>query len=183
MKANQRNAMYYHRIFSKPDISYQAKVRVFKACVLPILLLYGLKSHAATIPMMRPLNYFCLCKLKSIFGLDYDAHTSYETMDGMLEELDIDWEWPMQKLQTQRIQFFMDKLEDEDIADLLTPKEGEKRPRGRPRFRMIDAIINDLKWANIKTYFTQNFRTGKRAKTIMWVCKLLRIEEPFIDPG
>ena len=152
-KANQRNAMYYHRMFSKPGISYQAKVRVFKACVLPILL-YGLKCHEATIPMMRSLNYFCLCKLKSIFGLDYDAHTSYETMDGMSEELDIDWEWPMQKLQTQRIQFYMGKLEDEDIVDILTPKEEEKRARGRPRFRIIDAIIDDLKWANIDKFCT-----------------------------
>ena len=45
----------------------------------------------------------------------------------MSEELDIDWEWPMQKLQTQRIQFYMGKLEDEDIVDILTPTEGEKK--------------------------------------------------------
>ena len=180
-KANQRYGMLYHRLFSKPDISYQVKIRVFKACVLPILM-YGLKCHAATITIMRPLNNFCLRKLKSIFGLQFDARISYERMEEMLEELDIEWEWPMHRLQTQRLQFFIDKLEDEEIVEILTPKKGEKRRRGKPRYRMIDAIKEDLKWDG-RIEFKKITQDLSRTKKIMWICKLLGIEKPFIDPG
>ena len=74
---------------------------------------------------MRPLKTFCLSKLKSIFGHHFDARISYERMDKILGELDIKWEWPMHR-----------------------PKKGEN-PTERPRYRMIDAIKEDLKWGGI----------------------------------
>ena len=100
----------------------------------------------------------------------------------MLEELDIEWEWPMHRLQTQRLQFFIDKLEDEEIVEILTPKKGEKRRRGKPRYRMIDAIKEDLKWDG-RIEFKKITQDLSRTKKIMWICKLLGIEKPFIDPG
>ena len=102
----------------------------------------------------------------------------------MLKEQDIEWEWPMHILQRQRLQFFTEKLEDEDIVEILTPKEGEKRPTGRPRYRMIDAIKQDLEWDGIDLeHLRQDFRTDCLAKKIMWACKSLGVEKPFIDPG
>ena len=186
-KASQANGRFYHKLWSKPNISYQVKIKVFKACILPVLQ-YGLKCHASTETMMKPLNYFCLRKLKSIFGLPFDAKISYEKMDEILESHKIGWEWPMRTLQRQRLQFFTRKLEDGEFVNLITPKQEDKRKTGRPRFRMIDAIIHDLwemKEIDYEVYITNDIRAndrGKRAKKVMNAC-ILSIEESFIDPG
>ena len=186
-KASQANGRFYHKLWSKPNISYQIKIKVFKACILPVLQ-YGLKCHASTETMMKPLNYFCLRKLKSIFGLPFDAKISYKKMDEILESHEIGWEWPMRTLRRQRLQFFTRKLEDEEYVNLITPKKEDKRKRGRPRFRMIDAIIHDLEelkgidYKVLKTDDIPDSDRGKRAKSVIWAC-ILSKDESFIDPG
>jgi hypothetical protein len=187
-KASQANGRFYSKLWSRSDISLKVKIKVFKACILPVLQ-YGLKCHASTVAMMRPLDYFCLRKLKSIFGLEYDAKISYKRMNEMLKDHEIEWEWPMRTLQRQRLHFFTQKLEDRDFVDLITPKKEDRRTRGRPRFRMIDAISNDLleikeiDYTFFKTYDITNNDRGKRAKKIMIACKTLSIDESFKDPG
>ena len=63
-------------LWGQTEVSVQTKVKVFKSIVMSVML-YALKTHKAMDAEMRPLRHFCLRKLKSLFGLNHDAHTSY----------------------------------------------------------------------------------------------------------
>ena len=108
-------------------------------------LLYGLKCHAFTRCGMKGLNWFCLRKIKSILGFDFDSKVSYQRIEAELSFLDIKWKWPQRRLQEQRLEFFLVSIKKKEFTDIVIPKDGLKRNRGRPRFRMIDAIKDDLK--------------------------------------
>ena len=188
-KASQAYGRFFHKLWSRSEISSKVKIKVFKACVLSVLS-YGLKCHAATETMMRSLNYFCLRKLKSILGLPFDAKISYEKMDEILVEHKIEWEWPVTTLQKQRLYFFTEKLKDEEITEILTPKKGETRRRGRPRFRMIDAIKDDL-WKveeidfdRYDEYYKNNFLKSERAKKVIYACMIISQDKKYsVEPG
>ena len=85
------------------------------------------------------------------------------------------WIWPSTRVQMQRLQFFTKSLNNQELVNILTPEEGAKRRVGRPRFRMIDAIINDLEdvvglcFADFKFH---EFSPKNRAKNVMFYCKL-----------
>ena len=93
---------------------------------------------------MTCLKYFCLNKLKRIFGLEYDAKTSYISMEDTLLSLGIKWKWPQRLVQEQRLAFLMRSIESQAFLEVISHKTRLKRKRGRPRFRLIDAIKNDL---------------------------------------
>ena len=61
-----------------------------------------------------------------------------------LKENDIDWNWPSKTIQKRRIKFFTKSLESKEIVEILSPDSSLKRKLGRPKFRMIDAILNDI---------------------------------------
>ena len=92
---------------------------------------------------MKNLNFFCL-KLKTIFGFDFDSHVSYDRIEAELGVFDIAWTWPAQYLKVSRLQYFVKMLGNEAIREVISPAKGLKRKRGRPRFRYIDAIGQDL---------------------------------------
>ena len=143
LKANQAFARFYHKLWNRANVSPNTKILVFNACIISILL-YGLKCHAATRRLLRKLDYFCLRKLKVILGLAYDAKVSYAEMSRKLKSFGIKWEWPGIRLQKQRLRFFLDSIKEPEIEEVMLPPFGCKRKIGRPKFRLIDALINDL---------------------------------------
>ena len=93
---------------------------------------------------MRSLNWFCLRKLKSLFGHEHDAHTSYKEMDKLLRKEEIKWRWPKEIISEQQLKFFLSQIQKNKIQSILIPEEELKCKRGRPRRRMIDAINEDV---------------------------------------
>ena len=78
-------------------------------------MLYAIKTHKAMAAEMRPLRHFCLRKLKSLVGLSHDAHTSYEDMDQILKEHQIEWKWPDRIIREQRLEFFSKQIRNKEI--------------------------------------------------------------------
>ena len=126
-------------LWGQNEISTCTKVKVFKAIVMSVML-YAIKTHKAMDAEMRPLRHFCLRKLKSLFGLSHDAHTSYEDMDQILKEHQIAWKWPDRIIREQRLEFFLKQIRRKEIGHILRPEEGVRRKRGGLKRRMIDAI-------------------------------------------
>ena len=75
---------------------------------------------------------------------DYNEKKSYHEIKQELSDLDIEWVWPSTRIKKSRLKFFTKSLENEDIRKLLTPDQKLKRKIGKPKFRMVDAILNDL---------------------------------------
>ena len=93
-------------------------------------------------------------------------------MSTLLNIHQISWEWPSRQLQKQRLKYFIKSLEDKEILQTLTPTSKLARKRGRPRFRLIDAIINDLEDMGNIIYKDQSLIYKSRAKNVMFICKL-----------
>ena len=142
-KANASINQLHHAVWRRDNLTYGTKIKVFKAAVRNILF-YGLKCHAISRITIKKLNFFCLNKLKSIFGFDFDSHVSYDQIEAESGVFDIAWTWPAQYLKVSCLQYFVKMLENEAIREVISPPKGLKRKRGRPRFRYIDAIGQDL---------------------------------------
>lgn len=175
-KANLVYCRFYNKLWCRNQVALKTKIRVFQACVMSTLL-YALKCHALTSCHLRTLDHFCLRRLKSIFGFEYDAHVSYGRIDMLMNLFRIDWKWPSERIRSSRLDFFCTKLADPTFVALLTPKKEDKRKRGRPRFRLIDAIVEDLKIIADIQYdeFTLPFivpGSHQRVYKVMWACKL-----------
>ena len=108
-KASQAYGRLLRNCFRRNILSLHTKLRVFDACVVSILT-YGLKCHEATRVILGRLDYFCLCKIKSIFGYAYDDEISYDRMLTEIREHLPNWKWPMFRVQQQRLKFFLDCL-------------------------------------------------------------------------
>ena len=113
---------------------------------------------------------------------------SYQRIEAELSFLDIKWKWPQRRLQEQRLEFFLVSIKKKEFTDIVIPKDGLKRNRGRPRFRMIDAIKDDLKdtegidFKRIVKVFRFHWKESMAFKVIA-ICENLietRIEEKLI---
>ena len=124
---------------------------------------------------MTKLDNFCLRKLKSFFGYEYDEKISYQTISSEIKTHLPKWIWPSTRVQMQRLQFFIKSLNNLELVNILTPEIGAKRKVGRPRFRIIDAIINDLEDIadlSFADYKFHEFSPKNRAKNVTFYCKL-----------
>ena len=141
--------------------------------------------HKKSVRPWVVLDFFCLRKLKIIFGYQYDAKVSYSRIESDLLIFNIQiWEWPSIKVQKSRIKWFTKSLENPEIVQILTPEPNLKRSLGRPRYRMIDAIAQDLidlkiisneitTYSEIIEIFKLN--QNQKAINIMYLCKLYEI--------
>ena len=142
-QANKAFGKFYHPVWKRSNLSYKTKIKLFDASMVSILS-YGLKCHAANSTTLRKLDNFCLRKLKSIFGFQFDDRISYARIDAELSFFNIPWKWPSLRIKKARISFFIQSLDKPSITQLLTRQPGEKRKRGRPKTRLIDVIVQDL---------------------------------------
>ena len=141
--AEKAYSLLRSKLWAQKSVDLETKITVFKAIVMSTLL-YGLKTHSLSDAKMKPLNWFCLRKLKSIFGIAHDAHTSYENMTKLLKDHEIKWKWPSEIIRKQRLHFFIHQIHKSDIRTILLPTKGLKRKIGGPKRRMIDAIHEDI---------------------------------------
>ena len=97
----------------------------------------------------------------------------------------IPWEWPSTRIRKSRLKLFTKSLSNSEFVETLTPNPTLTRPRGRPRFRMIDAILKDLDDFNILEFepncyeeLVKNFGLDKknRAMNVMYLCNLYKKE-------
>ena len=94
----------------------------------------------------------------------------------------IEWKWPRQRLQEARLGYFIECMKKSEFLDIIIPKDDMKRCRGRPKFRLIDAIKDDLEDV-AKIDFTQWEKIHKfnskssRAEKILTLCKLWEIDK------
>ena len=179
--ANTKFNQLYKAVWSRNNLSYSTKFKVFNAVVISTLM-YGLKCHNFTRREMKGLDNFCLRKLKSIFNYDFDAKISYKRLEAELSFFNIEWKWPRQRLQEARLGYFIECMKKPEFLDIIIPKDDMKRCRGRPKFRLIDAIKDDLEDV-AKIDFTQWEKIHKfnskssRAEKILTLCKLWEIDK------
>ena len=178
--AEKAYAILRTKLWAQPEVQVKTKVLVFKAIVMSTLL-YGLKCHSISEAKMRSLNGFCLRKLKSLFGHEHDARTSYEEMDKLLSKEEIKWRWPEEIISEQRLKFFLSQIQNPEIQSILIPEEGLKRKRGRPRRRMIDAINEDVERfydVDIRTFDLRphKMQSAKMARKVLYFCSLHHFE-------
>jgi hypothetical protein len=69
-----RNAIWYRK-----TISIEAKLRIFRACVMPVLL-YGSEVWSLTVAHERRLNTFYMICLRTIIGVNLGDRVSNETL-------------------------------------------------------------------------------------------------------
>jgi len=173
-RITQANASFnqlHAAVWKRSNLSYKTKVKIFNAVVMSSLL-YGLKCHALTRTTMKKLDFFCLNKLKCILSFEFDAKISYTHIQAELSFFNISWKWPRRRLQESRLQYFIKSMKNEEIRKIIIPEKGLKRKRGRPRFRYIDAIVNDLEdVGNIKYKEIQaSFHFKSRAEKVIGIC-------------
>jgi len=141
--ANVAYGKFYNSVWKRDNLSYKIKIKIFNASIISIMT-YGLKCHAANSKMLRKLDYFCLHKLKSIFGYEFDDKISYARIDAEMTFFNIPWQWPSKSVRKARVKYFIQSIENPEFVELLTPQPNEKRGPGKPRTRLIDVIIQDL---------------------------------------
>ena len=178
--ANTKFNQLYHAVWNRNNLSIKTKMKVFNAVIMSTLM-YDLKCHSFTRREMKGLDNFCLRKLKYILNYCFDVKVSYKRVIADLSVVNITWRWPRQRLQEQRLDYFLESLKNPDFVEIIVPKKDLKRSRGRPKFRLIDAIKDDLEdIANIDykrmealLHFDSKM---SRAEKIISICQLWEIE-------
>ena len=188
-KANSAFNKLYHKLWHRNNVSYNIKMKIFNACIISILL-YGLKCHEATNNQLLRLDSFCFRKLKAILGYSYDAKLSYSQLNTELSAFNIKWIWPSHRIHIQRIKYFTKQLQNSSLIQLLIPKASDKRRLGRPKYRYIDAIIDDLIYLDIFEIQNINYKEicnifnlkpNERAKNVMYLCTLYKYKIEKIE--
>ncbi|CAF3715602.1 unnamed protein product [Rotaria socialis] len=78
-KASRAFNMLRHVIWCRKTVSIQAKLRIFRACVLPVLL-YGSEIWSTTAAQEQRLNTFYLKCLRTIIGINLDDRMPNEQL-------------------------------------------------------------------------------------------------------
>ena len=156
-------------------------MKVFNAVVMSTLL-YAMKCHSFTRREMKSLDNFCLRKLKCLLNYNFDAKVSYNRVDADMSVFNTNWKWPKQRLQEQRLEYFVESIKNPDFLDIIVPTRGLKRSRGRPKFKLIDAIKDDLEdiakidYTRMENILNFDSKISK-AEKIITICQLWEIDK------
>jgi hypothetical protein len=179
--ANNKFNQLYHAVWNRANLTLKTKMKVFNAVVMSTLL-YALKCHSFTRREMKSLDNFCLRKLKCLLNYNFDAKVSYNRVDADMSVFNTNWKWPKQRLQEQRLEYFVESIKNPDFLDIIVPTRGLKRSRGRPKFRLIDAIKDDLEdiakidYTRMENILNFDSKISK-AEKIITICQLWEIDK------
>ncbi|CAF2121924.1 unnamed protein product [Rotaria magnacalcarata] len=146
-----RNAIRYRK-----SISIEAKLRIFRACVIPVLL-YGSEVWSLTVVQERRLNTFYMTCLRTIIGVNLGDKMANETI------LDLTGQPCLENIMRRnRLRWFghVNRMENSDDAEPRSVKKtmfsyfpDSKRPRnGGVRKRWEDKIMDDIGKFHIKNW-------------------------------
>jgi len=132
----------YKRLW-KENVSLRVKVRVFRSVCISRLL-YGLESLPLTPARSKKLDSFAYRSLRSLVGLRYDDHVTYQELhDIVLVSTGIDFVWPSKALREARVRDFWHFARHHNFYNQWRPEGGRPRP-GRPKTRLVDVVAKDM---------------------------------------
>ena len=102
-------------------------------------------------------------------------------MDQLICRENITWRWPEEMISEQRLKFFLNQIQKPEIQSILIPEKGLKRKKGRPRRRMIDAIVEDVERfyeVDIRTFDLRphKMQSAQLARKVLYFCILHHFE-------
>ncbi len=168
-KASIAFNMLRHIIWYRKTISISAKLRLFRACVLPVLL-YGSEVWSTTVAQERRLNTFYLKCLRTIIGVNLGDRMSNDRLlhlTGQPYLNDI--------LRRNRLRWFghVNRMNNVNNEPSIVKKAmfsyfpGCKRPRNAGvRKKWQDKILNDLEQSQIRNWRKETLDRNKWRDTI-----------------
>ncbi|CAF5023974.1 unnamed protein product, partial [Rotaria socialis] len=144
-----------HAVWCRKTISIQAKVRIFRACVLPILL-YGSEVWSTTIAQEQRLNTFYFKCLRTIIGMNLGDRMPNEQLlqltgqphiSDLLVRNRLRWFGHVNRMHTEDNEPSMAKK----VAFSYFPRANKPRNMGT-RKRWQDKITEDLEKFNIRNW-------------------------------
>ena len=168
-KASTAFNMLRHVIWYRKNVSIQAKLRIFRACVLPVLL-YGSEVWSTTTTQEQRLNTFYFKCLRTIIGVNLGDRMPNELLlqlTGQPHLRDI--------LIRNRLRWFghVNRMEDEDKKSSMVKKvmfsyfpQSTKPKNMGTRKRWEDKIMEDLEKFNIRNWRRETMDKNKWRETI-----------------
>ncbi|CAF3704228.1 unnamed protein product [Rotaria sp. Silwood1] len=159
-----RNIIWYRKTISIP-----AKLRIFRACVIPVLL-YGSETWSTTIVQERRLNVFYLKCLRTIIGINLGDRMSNDKILQLTGQPEIS-----ELIRRNRLRWFghVNRMENADSKTSIVKKcmysyyPKSKRPRGiGNRKTWSDKIMDDITKCGIRNWRKETMNRDKWRKTI-----------------
>ena len=100
-KARSTYAQLNNKLFST-NVRTEYKLHVFQ-CIIEAAPIYGLKEIVINYSLLRKLDFFVLCKLKSITGYKFDEKVSYDTIKKTIENFNIKHNWPSKTIKKRTV--------------------------------------------------------------------------------
>lgn len=161
--------MLRHIIWHRKTISIEAKLRLFRACVLPVLL-YGSEVWSTTIAQERRLNTFYFKCLRTIIGVNLGDHMANDRLLQLTGQPNLN-----DILRRNRLRWFghANRMSNANNETSIVKKvmfsyfPDYKRPRNAGvRKRWHDKILNDLEQSQIRNWRRETLDRNKWRDTI-----------------
>ncbi|CAF4230155.1 unnamed protein product [Rotaria magnacalcarata] len=168
-KASKAFNMLRHAIWHRKSVSITARLRIFRACILPVLL-YGSETWALTMKQEQRIASFYNRCLRTIIGVNLGDRMSNETL------LDITGQPTIENIiRRNRLRWFghVNRAVNQDGCPSLTKKtmfgyfHGEKRPSNMGRSnRWENSVLKDIKELNIGNWRKMTLDRSRLRETI-----------------
>lgn len=147
-KASKAFNMLRNGVWYRKSISIEAKLRIFRACIIPVSL-YGSEVWSLTIAQERRLNTFYMACLRTIIGVNLGDRMANETILNLTGQPCLE-----NIMRRNRLRWFghVNRMENADDAEPSSVKKtmfsffpDSRRPRnGGVRKRWEDKIMDDI---------------------------------------
>ncbi|CAF3565234.1 unnamed protein product [Rotaria sp. Silwood1] len=155
-------------VWYRKCISIQAKIRIFRASVLPVLL-YGSELWSLTVAEEQRLKAFYMKCLRTIIGVSIGDRMRNEYV------LQLTGQPPLENvLRRNRLRWFghVNRMDNDQNCPMLTKKtlfasfKDTRRPPHGIKLRWKDKIMKDINISNIKNWRRETHDKDKWRKTI-----------------
>ncbi|CAF2069980.1 unnamed protein product [Rotaria magnacalcarata] len=161
--------MLRHAIWHRKSVSITARLRIFRACILPVLL-YGSETWVLTIKQEQRIASFYNRCLRTIIGVNLSDRMSNETL------LDITGQPSIENIiRRNRLQWFghVNRAANQHGCSSLTKKtmfgyfHGEKRPSNMGRSKRWEySVLKDIEELNIGNWSKMTLDRSRWHETI-----------------
>ena len=140
-------ARLYHRVWKASELHNSTKIKVYKACIIPVLL-YGAATWTLRTDQLRKLESFHHRSLRKILNIPWQRfvpttqvldQAKMDSIESMVKKLRVKWLGHVRRMPDDRLP---------KLLMCCELSEGKRR-RGRPSTRWKDIIRKDFKHLDI----------------------------------